>query len=203
MWPMNHVLDGAAHWRHMTNTMDRSVRRQRFGLSIPLLQKPVYKLLLCVDSMHQWIQFLSQQQQRQLSVFPVQCHVSNRTSLIHKIQHSRTAAVYARSLQWTTRSAKGLYPEKNLLAKLRSDHCVHVHAYEHFDGQLKLGPGTADAGTLARLPWYSTFYQIDCKFSVLLKHFLYLHPQLLRANRSHWHDVLFDGLVRIRHQQQE
>ena len=33
--PRNHVLDGGAHWRHLANTMDRSVR-QRCGLSLPL-----------------------------------------------------------------------------------------------------------------------------------------------------------------------
>jgi len=35
--PRNLVLDGSTHWRHLVNAMDRSVRRRRCGLSLPLL----------------------------------------------------------------------------------------------------------------------------------------------------------------------
>ena len=35
----------------------------------------------------------------------------------------------------------------------------------------------------------------DWKFSVALKHFLYLHSQHVQTNRSHWQDVLCEGLV--------
>jgi len=55
-------------------------------------------------------------------------------------------------------------------------------------------PGTADAATLARLPWHST--SNDGKFLVALKHFLCPHSQLFRASRSHLQDVLCDDLVR-------
>jgi len=35
--PRNQVTDGAVHWRHLVNTIDRSVRRLRCGLSLLFL----------------------------------------------------------------------------------------------------------------------------------------------------------------------
>ena len=80
-----------------------------------------------------------------------------------------------------------------------TSHCIRLQAYKHFMGN-SVNPNCPRCGHAMQMleQWfnYPGTLQYNWKFLAPVKHFLYLHYQRLRANRSHWQDVFCDGLVR-------
>ena len=115
-------------------------------------------------------------------------------------QHSRTAAVNLRWLQQTTRSARGGIQERFHSTSSAEIWSLHPSSGTRTsDGQFdrplqsQMSPDTADAGTLARLPWHSTSTTGNFWYHWSTSS-IYTITLLFRTNWSHWQDVLCDGL---------